>query len=165
MMTEKLQTAIDKLHIHDIYLRNHISRCLDGFEPKYEQHLEKLEIRSKHVVKQIRVVKLDDTQLVLQTFVELGVRWVNPDILDKKQAIMAFIEAEFIAEYLMDEELEQTCIDEFALKNVSYHIWPYWRELLMSQCSRMHLPRLVLPTMQLAHNRNISSSACGDLEA
>ena len=65
------------------------------------------------------------------------------------------IEAEFIAEYQMtDTTLEQSCIDEFSLKNVSYHIWPYWRELLGNQCARMYLPKLILPTVQLAHNRH-----------
>ena len=68
------------------------------------------------------------------------------------------IEAEFVAEYAMGEQLEKDCLDEFALRNASYHVWPYWRELLMSQCTRMHLPRLVMPTTQVAQNSEGSES-------
>jgi hypothetical protein len=52
----------------------------------------------------------------------------------------------------MSAKLKKDCLNEFALRNASYHVWPYWRELLMSQCARMHLPRLVMPTMQVAQN-------------
>lgn len=41
--------------------------------------------------------------------------------------IKAFVEADFIAEYQLTAELEQEAIDAFALKNASYHVWPYWR--------------------------------------
>lgn len=62
------------------------------------------------------------------------------------------IEADFIAEYKMTETLSKEEIDAFAKNNVSYHIWPYWRELLTNQTSRMHLPKVVLQTIQLAQN-------------
>lgn len=74
---------------------------------------------------------------------------------DEANSVKALIEAEFIAEYTMKQTLGKASLDEFSLKNVSYHVWPYWRELISSQCDRMHLPRAVLPTVQLAHNRHV----------
>lgn len=153
-MNGNLQKAIDKVHIHDVYLRGSVAQCVNDFEPKYDPDIEKLEAQTKHIVKQAQIVKLDETQFLMRVFLELGVRWVDSSMADEAQSIRAFVEAEFVAEYTMDEKLEQVCVDEYALKNASYHVWPYWRELLMSQCSRMYLPRYVLPAMQLAHNRH-----------
>lgn len=158
MITEKLQKAIDALHIYDVYLHNSISQCVNGFDPKYDQDLDKLITQTKHGVKQSHLAKVDDNLSLVRVFIEVGVRLVDPKIEQEDESVKAFIEAEFIAEYIVDEDLEQDCIDEYALKNASYHVWPYWREFLMSQCTRMYLPRLVLPAVQLAHNRHQNGS-------
>lgn len=153
-MNANLQKAIDKLHIHDVYLRGSISQCVNGFEPKYDQDTDKLVAQTKHIVKETQIVKLDEAQFLMRVFLELGVRWVDANVDDEALSIRAIVEAEFVAEYTMDEEMEQVCVDEYSLKNSSYHVWPYWREFLMSQCSRMCLPKYVLPTVQLAQNRH-----------
>ncbi|PPK75626.1 hypothetical protein B0F87_10595 [Methylobacter tundripaludum] len=160
-MNANLQKAIDSLDIHDVYLRGSIAKCFDDFDPKYNNELEKLAFQTKHIVKQSEVVEvgkeiveLKKRQLLLRVFIDFGVRWVDTSIEDEAQSVCAMIEAEFVAEYVIKEEMDQACIDEYARKNASYHVWPYWREFLMNQCNRMHLPRLVLPAMQLAHNRH-----------
>lgn len=154
MMNANLQKAIDTFRINDVYLRNSIAQCVNGFEPKYAPDLENLETQTKHVVREAQIAQLNEAQWLVRIFIELGVRLVEPGIESEDISIRAFIEAEFVAEYTVDEELEQSCIDEYALKNASFHVWPYWREFLMSQCGRMHLPRLVLPTVQFAQNRH-----------
>ncbi len=154
MISAELQKAIDSLQIHDVYLRGLVARCEGDFDPKYNADVESLAIQLKHHVKQSMVVELDGQERMLHVFVDLGARWVDESSQDEASSIKALIEAEFIAEYAMKEMLTQACIDEFSLKNVSYHIWPYWRELLSSQCDRMHLPRAVLPMVQLAQNRH-----------
>lgn len=154
MMNEKLQKAIDTLRIHDVYLRNSLSQCVNDFDPKYAQDIDKLITQTKHGVKQSHLAQVDDCQWLVRVFIEVGIRLVDPDIEQEDESVRAFIEAEFVAEYTLDQELEQDCINEYALKNASYHVWPYWREFLMSQCTRMYLPRLVLPAVQLAHNRH-----------
>jgi len=153
MISPELQDAIDNLHIHDVYVRDLLARCVDDFDPKYDSIIETLAIQFKYVVKQSVIVELENQTNLLRVFVEVGARWIDEAAEDEASSIKAFIEAEFIAEYTMDKGLEQKSIDEFSLKNVSYHTWPYWRELLSSQCTRMHLPRVILPTVQLAHNR------------
>lgn len=154
MITENLQKAIDTLRIHDVYLRDSISQCVNDFDPKYNQNIDKLITQTKHGVTQSHLAKVDENQWLVRVFIEVGVRLVDPEIEQEYESVRAFIEAEFVAEYTVSEDLNQECINEYALKNASYHVWPYWREFLMSQCTRMYLPRLVLPAVQLAHNRH-----------
>ena len=156
MISVELQEAIDSLEIQDVYVREQIGNCVGDFDPKYSVELDRLVVQQMHVVKTANVVELSDegkTQL-LRVFLRLGARWADPDEDNEELSVRALIEAEFVVEYEITRELEQASIDEFCLRNVSYHVWPYWRELLNSQCTRMHLPALTLPTMQLAHNRH-----------
>jgi hypothetical protein len=157
-MNANLQKAIDTFHIHDVYQRSSVAQCINGFEPKYALDIDKLQTQTKHVVREAQIAQLDETQWLVRVFIELGARLVDLRVKNEDESVRAFIEAEYVAEYTVSEELEQGCIDEYALKNASYHVWPYWREFLMSQCGRMHLPRFVLPTMQLAHNRHQEKS-------
>ncbi|HEC06257.1 MAG TPA: preprotein translocase subunit SecB [Thiolapillus brandeum] len=150
----ELQQAIDSLKIRDVYLRGLDARCLGDFDPKYAPDLTELTIQQMHLVNQSQVVEIEGDRQLLRVFVRLGVRWMDSKDSSEEESIRALIEAEFITEYEMTKDLEKAAIDEFSLKNASYHVWPYWRELLSSQCSRMHLPRLILPTVQLAHNRH-----------
>lgn len=155
MISSELQKAIDNLQIRDVYLRSLQAECVGDFDPKYADY-ETITVQTKHGVKKSELGKLNDEEDILRVHVELGARWLQTGESgeQKDSNVCALIEAEFIAEYSLKGSLETECIDEFALKNVSYHVWPYWRELLMSQCLRMHLPKLVLPTTQLAHSRS-----------
>ena len=154
MISAELQKAIDSLQIQDVYLRDLVARCEGEFDPKYNADFGSLVIQFKHHVKQSMVVELDSQEKLLRVYVELCARWVDENIQDEANSVKVFIEAEFIAEYLMKDILDKISIDEFSLKNASYHIWPYWRELLSSQCDRMHLPRATLPMVQFANNRH-----------
>lgn len=152
-MSSLLQQAIDNLNIRDVYLRDMHCGCFDEFDPKYAENLDCLEVQTMHVVRRTEVAQLDSQEsLLFRVFILFGTRWVAHQADAEEPAPQALIEAEFVAEYAMSAELEQDCLNEFALRNASYHVWPYWRELLMSQCARMHLPRLVMPTMQVAQN-------------
>lgn len=155
MMNNNLQKAIDNLQIHDVYLRGVTARCKDDFDPKYDSNNESLTVQLMHYVRQSIVVKFDENDsTLLRVFIETGARWIDEKIEDENESILASIEAEYIAEYSMAELLEKACIDEFSLKNASYHVWPYWREFLSNHCDRMHLPKVVVPAVQLAHNRH-----------
>lgn len=157
MITPELQRAIDCLQIQDVYLRDFTARCVDGFEPKYYNDYENLTFQTRHHVKKSNTVEVNDQLRVLRVFVNLGARWIEESTEGEDVTVKAFIEAEFVAEYTMSEDLERVAVDAFSLQNVSYHVWPYWRELLHNQCSRMHLPQAVLPAVQLAQNRESSS--------
>lgn len=153
MISTALQKAIDCLQVHDVYLRDMVAHCIGDFDPKYNANFDELMVQTKHFVKQSMIVDSDGQQM-LRVFVELGARWVDEKEQDEANSVKALVESEFIAEYNMSESLEKESVDEFSLKNASYHIWPYWRELLSSQCARMRLPCVTLPTIQLADNRH-----------
>lgn len=142
-----LQQAIDNLSINDVYLHEAQSCCNDGFDPKATDDVAELIIQQMHVVAKSELVETSGEVRLLRVFIRLGVRWVAPDEEDETD-VKALIEADFVAEYQMSKDLEAKCIDEFSLKNASFHVWPYWREYLSSQCERMRLPRIILPVVQ-----------------
>lgn len=153
-------------------MRSSEARLHDDFEPKYED-AESLELQHKHIVTHSTTTLVerdngDESFQLFRVYVELGTRWLSAEAnegsgrdpnRDSDDQVKATIEAVMMAEYLMKTNLDPDCLNEFALKNASYHIWPYWREFLTSQSSRMNLPRLVLPMMQFATNRHTNATS------
>ncbi len=158
-MNETLQKAIECLNIHDVYLRSSEAMLADGFEPKYEQDLvDTLDVQFMHVVTHSSLLVLEEegenTVQLFRVFVKLGARWLDPTEPEDGDGsqLKAQIEAVMVAEYQMNEDPGKDALKEFALHNASYHIWPYWREYLMTQSIRMNLPKLVIPAVQFANN-------------
>ena len=147
-VSKKLQQAINSLVINDVYLKASHAQCVDDFDSKFPNEPEDLLIQQMHSLQKTEVVKVEDDGELLRIFMSLGVRWVVAEDDVDQPDIKAFIEGDFIAEYQISSSLNQTSIDEFATKNASYHVWPYWREFLSAQCERMRLPRVVLPAVQ-----------------
>jgi hypothetical protein len=167
-MSNPLKKAINSLVIHDVYLRNSDTVISEDFEPKYEDKNANYKLQFKHFVEKAQVLQIEadngegEEQLV-RVFLQLGCRILADDETEDDEEVideefLCQIEAQYVAEYLMKEPLEQSSIDEFAMENASYHVWPYWREYLSSQCLRLNLPKIVLPTKQLATNRQRSKS-------
>ena len=146
-VSKPLQLAIETLHINDVYLKFTRAQCLDDFDPKFVDAQAELQVQQLHAVRRSEVIQVEGDGQLLRVYIRLGTRWIKPLENDEPE-VKAFVEADFIAEYLMTAPLEQAAIDEFALKNASYHVWPYWREFLSSQYERMRLPRVVMPTTQ-----------------
>jgi hypothetical protein len=159
-VNETLQRAIDALQIRDVYLRESTSFLAEDFEPKYDEDLNGLEVQTQHFVKSTSVLELEQEGEALQNLyrvsIQLGVRWVGAATSDgardnvDEDPVKAAITALMVAEYSMRDDPGEEALTEFALRNASYHVWPYWRELLASQCMRMNLPKLVLPAVQFA---------------
>lgn len=146
-----LQKAIDNLNINDVYLHASRSNCADEFDLQNIAPQDELLVQQMHVVMKSEVISTGENTRLLRIFIRLGTRWIKPSENESdKESINALIEADFIAEYQMQGELEQDCIDEFSLKNASFHVWPYWREYLSSQCEKMRLPRIILPAVQFS---------------
>lgn len=157
-MASDLQKAIDSLTLRDVYLRSSSTGLHDEFEPKYEPELDALEVQFKHVVTQSNVLELEEEgqapAQLFRVFVELGTRWTRPGADEAADAeVLAHIEGVMIAEYAMEPNPGPDALKAFALNNASYHVWPYWREFLSTQCLRMNLPKLVIPARQFAVNR------------
>lgn len=54
------------------------------------------------------------------------------------------IEASFDVEYEEKVRLDEEALNAFGHKNVAYHVWPYWRELVSSTVGRMRFPHSVV---------------------
>ncbi|MGP4932912.1 hypothetical protein ACTXIM_13335 [Pseudoalteromonas nigrifaciens] len=147
-ISKSLQQAIDGLVIQDVYVKSSQAHCADDFDSKSTE-LDALLVQQMHLVRRSELVEIDGGGQLVRIYIRLGTRWVNPEESNEPD-IKAFVEADFIAEYQVTTELEQGAIDEFATKNASYHVWPYWRELLSSQCERLRLPKVVLPIVQFS---------------
>ncbi len=152
-ISSTLQKAVDSLSIYDVYIRATESKCREQFDPKFSQNLEGLIIQQMHLVAQSSLIKVNSETTLLRILIKMGTRWISPEAEDgRAPEVEAQIEADFIVEYQINEELHQESIDEFSLKNASFHVWPYWREYLSSQCERLRLPRVILPTVQFTKN-------------
>lgn len=162
-MGKELQSAIDCLKISDVYLKSSNVKILDAFEPKYEADVESLNVQFKHVVTSSRILKLENDQAepgesslsLFLVFIAFGTRWVESTESKEidEENIKAEIEGIMVAEYQMQSDPGKEALEQFAMKNASYHIWPYWREYLSSMCTRMNLPKITLPTVQFAQNQ------------
>ena len=170
-VSDALQRAIDRLQIQDVFMQRCQAWLADEFDPKYSEEAGDLQLLLRHVVSRSEVLAAntdaDESLHLFRVYIDLGARWVAPeaeipaagteDVADEDTR--ALIEAVFVAEYRFTETPGEEALAEFALQNASFHIWPYWREYLTNQCARMNLPKLALPIVQFAANRDALSTA------
>jgi len=160
-VNEALQRAIDCLQISDVFIRDASASLAEHVDPKYYGSFDTLETQFIHIVAKSEVLELsenEESRSLFRVHIALGVRWVerseDEQTNDSDAVIeLARIRAVMVAEYEMKDNPGEEALTAFALKNASYHVWPYWREYLSSQCMRMNLPKLMLPAVQLADNR------------
>ncbi len=167
------QQAIDNLQITDVFIMTSTSEISTDFEPKYSSGSDKIGIQYKHIVDRSTIVSFSSEEEenainLFRVYVDLGAKWnYVPDNQEEEgdnnenEEPLAKIEACYVAEYQLKKETPQEALEEFALNNASHHIWPYWREYLMSQAMRMNLPKVALPIVQfsVANNNKRKSSA------
>lgn len=85
----------------------------------------------------------------------VGVRLVRDEDKDNDKADSLFmIEAEFDACYLSQQEVSKEQLNAFSQNNVGYHIWPYWRELVQSSCSKSGMSAIRVPFYQSSKEEN-----------
>tara|TARA_R110001592_G_scaffold11568_3_gene56920 strand:+ start:2095 stop:2586 length:492 start_codon:yes stop_codon:yes gene_type:complete len=159
MNHELLKKAQDCLTINDVFIRQSAAFLAEDYDPIYCNSELEPHLRYRHNVNRSEVLELTnsdhETKKVFRVFIDVGAQWIlSEDTTEEESSPSAQIEATLVAEYLITSEIEPDALAEFALHNASFHIWPYWREFLMNQCCRMNLPKITLPTMQLASNRN-----------
>lgn len=151
------------MQIRDVLIHDSEAFIAEDFDPKYGTGVDDLLIQLKHMVSHSQVLEVEDgeqTQRLFRVFIQLGARWVETAPREQgggegtvaEEQVKAQIEATLIAEYALTDHPGKEALDAFALKNASYHVWPYWREYLSSQCQRMGLPKVVVPTIQVAQN-------------
>ena len=160
-----LELARDALRITDVALRRARCEVTDGFDPAHERPEMAVQLMQRALRSEI--LEPDDGQpglhRLFRVHVQLGIRWVRSSKKqrtrksDKKAAdgdgkqpeVLALVEAIFVAEYELRKEVDQACLDQFALHNAPFNIWPFWREYAVSQAQRMNLPRFMMPLCPL----------------
>lgn len=169
MNHEKLNKAAKALAIQNVLQRTCSALLSPDYWPSPEDDRQ-MEVQYKHVVLRSEILEriaTDQEDYLFRVFVDLGVRWCdsapedtkdsqkNPSEEGRGNSCLGTIEASYVAEYkLSDKDIDSSALDEFALNNASYHIWPYFREYVSSQCGRMDVPRITMPMVQFAKNRD-----------
>lgn len=162
-MKNTKKNLFDSLRLHDVYLAQSTSELHDGFDPKYVFNLEDLDLQTftfidHHEIAGIKKHESDDEIRLLRTTFSFGARWLCQPIgeqpslttnetseTDDPRIVQATIEARFISEYIITQEVDKDKLDEFAETIAAVEVYPYWREFLSSQINRMHLTGVTMP--------------------
>lgn len=155
MAKEALQRAIKGLAVHDVYLKHSEFFTKDGWDPKrpgdtslvyqFMTGIEKSEVFGISEEAEASVKNF------FAVYIKVGCRLVSESDDLKSDNIFAQIEACFVSEYFLDKDFDasdEEALTAFAVENASFHVWPYWREYLMSTCTRLNLPKVALPVRQ-----------------
>ena len=89
----------------------------------------------------------DGEQENLEVLVLFGIRVVPPDTDDEAEdpPFSFLIEAEYIVEYQIIDELSEDAIKAFAEFNAVHNAWPFWRQHVYDIVQKAHLPKLDVP--------------------
>lgn len=61
------------------------------------------------------------------------------------------VNAKFLLNYAIEgEDLTQQDLDAFASRTATYNVWPYWREFVQTMTTRMGLPPITIPLLNLS---------------
>ncbi len=164
MRNDALEQAKKCLQIRDVWMNRSKAWIADGFDPKYSR-VKAVSAQFKHGVSRYTFSEVTDkdkqeSQFLFRVYLDLGMRLIpgidpeqDPEDKTDQEAqdmVLAQLEAVMVAEYLTDNDPGQDALEAFAAQNASYHAWPFWREYLVSQCERMRLPRVMVPTMMIS---------------
>jgi len=164
MTDQALQRAIDCLQIQDVWLHQSNAWMARWYDPKFPS-TERFEVQYKHLLSGsylMEVARHDVRYYVFRVFIDLGARLVprreakETEAGEEESEPLTQIEATFVAEYHTAEDPGAEALEAFAQRNASYHVWPYWREYLSSHSTRMSLPKITVPAIQFAYNRDDS---------
>src|SRR5690606_962287 len=146
----------------------------NNFDPRFDDRSELLSYQTRVNVIGFEVIETryqgnnEDASAELETpidytlrvSVSLGMRLGEKGKLSQAETdpqALAIIEGTMAAYYDIHDKaiIEDTvAIEDFALKNAVFHVWPYWREFASSSLQRLNLKKITLPFMKQASNRN-----------
>lgn len=167
MDQELLKQAQQRLRIRDVYQVEAHAKAAPSPDFGQDSGEQDPGLQTKHLVRQSVVLEpVGEEELpdLFRVYIELGVRWKSnedPPTEEDGEGSNSWSEigATYVAEYEIQQNLQPDALTMFALHNASYHVWPYFREFVASQCQRMNVPKLVMPMMRLASNRKDKGAA------
>lgn len=159
MSANLLDSAIKGLHIQSVLLRNLTQTIAKDFEPGMgPQPQMGLQLRHRPLERLGTTLLNEQQELNVVRFqYECGLRFVDvaPQAVTEQEAkpatrVLAELVAVFMVDYVEADgaQISDEALDLFARRNVGYHVWPYWRELVQSQAARSMLPQPVIPFYQ-----------------
>lgn len=159
MSATLLDSAIKSLHIQHVLLRNVTQAIAPEFEPGLgPQPRMGLQLRHRPLERMGMTIQGSDGNVDVVRFqYECGIRFVDvgqetdPAPAPTTEAkVLAELVAVFSVDYVESAgaEISDEAIELFGKRNVGYHVWPYWRELVQSQAARAMLPLPVIPFYQ-----------------
>lgn len=164
MDQELISTAARALGIQGVHLRESEVRCKRGFHPPFiEASLSLIPQYRGGVDGRFELISanLEETgepvRVVLFHF-NAGVRLVDAEQADGGELaddhVYLELTARFCAQYQVDAEADTDALgpalNEFALYNVGYHVWPYWREYVQATCARIGIPPIPIPMYRIS---------------
>lgn len=167
MNRDLLESAINKLDIHDISLSTCNITMKDGFVPTLNK--KPLTIQFINMLKSSSMADIHDTDkysTLLIYYYVAGFRGLPQDLPDEimsneellKEHVLVEVTATFNAIYFSKEELSEEEIKEFGLSNVGFNVWPYWREYASSIAERLRLPHFIVPLKRVKDIQNQQKS-------
>ena len=152
MGSDPLTRAVDALSFRALDLDSVSATMRDGLRlaPPSDTGIT---ILAKHAVAHVRRLEISvaadepATQFLAIYRYRLGVRVVestrDEDATADGDDDLLRIEAAFDVEYEERVRQDADALRVFGRKNVPYHVWPYWRELVSSTVVRMRFPHPV----------------------
>ena len=152
-MTSKLKKCVDSLKVHRVNTRYIYSNLLDSYEVDEVKPSDLENTQQLRNLDRLGVGSTDNENLYVYRFVNtIGVRCIRDEDKDSDsediEPILE-IQAQFTTDYLSECELDDEALKAFGDNHVYYHLWPYWREIVQSTCSRMELPILRVSPYQV----------------
>ena len=154
MASENLRIAMVNLHSTETRLHNKFDPLIPNQRLQGQFKIGAIESELKTVINE-----KDEKQRFVRFYVETMMRYVKEPVSKEAQEdeelfsnqLASSIKAKFVAEYTIvnDMDIPEESLAEFGKYNVPHNIWPYWREYCQSTCSRMALPVIVIPLLQM----------------
>jgi hypothetical protein len=85
----------------------------------------------------------EGTIKLLQVIVALGIRITG--MKENNRPIYFEIEADFLVEYDVKDDISDAAIKAFAEFNSVHNVWPFWRQHVFDTVSRGRLPHIEIP--------------------
>lgn len=135
------QEAAKALTLNDITLFE--SRLQRGDLTKSEGTIQNK--KGVRFTKAFRTVEGEE-QPSLQVFVSLGTRVVEAGAADDDEAALLFmIEADYLVEYRIIDEISDDAAKAFAHINGVHNVWPFWRQHVFTMVEQGRLPHIDVP--------------------
>jgi len=143
-MDPLLESAQKSLKIRSVVLRSSLVNINEDIEPS---ELSKVNCTTQNYrgVSRVQEAKYEDEKREwweYSFYYSVGVRLIKEE--DDVSPLVE-IKAVFSAVYFADNALTEEQIKAFSLNNAGYHVWPYWRELMQSSCTRLQIEPIEAP--------------------